>query len=237
MYNLRELFLNSKLIMKSQIVETSKNEENFYSQPYQHSQSVVSNEKSNNFLLKPKYSAKFKPEDWNPDRFDIGRPIGRGKFGHVYLAREKESKYIVALKVLNKKQLSKYGLESQIRREIEIQSHLHHENIIQLYGMFWDSKRIFLILEYAPHGELYKEMKSLPDKRFSQETASNYIRQVIKALMYLHSKHVIHRDMKPENILRSFVSVSLMKGQNQTVGLRMVSSRSHFQTQNSLRHS
>ena len=45
----------------------------------------------------------FDPREWSLDRFEIGRPLGKGKFGHVYLAREKESKFIVALKVLSKK--------------------------------------------------------------------------------------------------------------------------------------
>jgi serine/threonine protein kinase len=64
--------------------------------------------------------------------------MGRGKFGHVYLAREKKSKFIVALKVLYKKQLVKYKREHQLRREIEIQSHLRLQNIYRLFGFFWD---------------------------------------------------------------------------------------------------
>ena len=50
--------------------------------------------------------------------------MGKGKFGNVYLAREKKSKYIVALKILFKSQLQKAAVEHQLRREIEIQSHL-----------------------------------------------------------------------------------------------------------------
>lgn len=103
--------------------------------------------------------------------FDIGRPLGKGKFGNVYLAREKSSKYIVALKVLFKSQLQKYGVEHQLRREIEIQSHLRHPNILRLYGYFYDSKRVFLILEYAAKGELYKELRrdgKFPEPRASQ---------------------------------------------------------------------
>ena len=61
---------------------------------------------------------------WALDDFEIGRPLGKGKFGNVYLAREKESKFILALKVLFKSQLQKSGVEHQLRREIEIQSHL-----------------------------------------------------------------------------------------------------------------
>jgi serine/threonine protein kinase len=85
--------------------------------------------------------------------------LGRGKFGHVYLAREKETKYLVALKVLYKKQLSKSNVEYQLRREIEIQAHLKHENILKMHGFFYDEEKIYLILEYAPGGELYATLK------------------------------------------------------------------------------
>lgn len=61
---------------------------------------------------------------WTLEDFDIGRPLGKGKFGNVYLAREKQSKFILALKVLFKIQLEKAGVEHQLRREVEIQSHL-----------------------------------------------------------------------------------------------------------------
>ena len=98
-------------------------------------------------------------KEWQLSDFDIGKPLGRGKFGNVYLAREKNSKYIVALKVLFKSQLQKAGVEHQLRREIEIQSHLRHTNILRLYGYFYDSTRVYLILEFAAKGELYKELQ------------------------------------------------------------------------------
>jgi len=55
---------------------------------------------------------EFNPMNWNIDSFEIGKPIGHGKFGHVYLAREKVSKYIVALKVVYKKQLTNLNVET-----------------------------------------------------------------------------------------------------------------------------
>lgn len=61
---------------------------------------------------------------WVLTDFDIGRPLGKGKFGNVYLAREKKSKFIIAMKVLFKAQIQKADVEHQVRREIEIQTHL-----------------------------------------------------------------------------------------------------------------
>lgn len=138
------------------------------------------------------------PRAWTLDDFEIGRPLGKGQFGSVYLAREKKSKYIVGLKVLFKNQLLRHGLEHQLRREIEIQSHLRHPNILRLFGYFYDDTRIFLILEYAARGELYRQLQG---SRFDEKRSANYIASLAHALRYCHSKHVIHRDLKPENIL------------------------------------
>ncbi|BGP49936.1 spindle assembly checkpoint kinase [Rhodotorula kratochvilovae] len=132
--------------------------------------------------------------------FEIGKPLGKGKFGRVYMARTKaEPKYIVALKCLHKEEIVKNKVEKQVRREIEIQSHLAHPNILRLHGYFHDERRIFLILEFAGQGELYRKLSKVG--RFGEKRASRYIAQMADALAYLHAKHVIHRDIKPENIL------------------------------------
>lgn len=136
---------------------------------------------------------------WQLSDFEIGKPLGSGKFGSVYLAREKRTKFIVALKVLSKAQLKKHEVEHQLRREIEIQSHLRHKHILRLFGYFHDSKRVYLILEYAAQGELYRQLQK--QARFSERRAAKYIAQLASALKYCHDKHVIHRDIKPENIL------------------------------------
>lgn len=120
----------------------------------------------------------------------------------MFLAREAKSKYIVALKVLFKSQLVKNSVQHQLRREIEIQSHLQHPNILRMFGYFHDEKRIYLILEYAPQGELYNKLRK--HGRFGNELAANYIYQMIDALIFCHEKKVIHRDIKPENILLGY---------------------------------
>ncbi|CAG8470336.1 5863_t:CDS:2 [Ambispora leptoticha] len=139
------------------------------------------------------------PRMWSLDNFEIGSPLGKGKFGRVYLAREKSSGYIIALKILFKQELHAAKVEKQLRREVEIQSHLRHPNILRLFGYFYDDQRVYLILEYAAKGELYKKLKSC--KRFTEKRASRYVNQMANALVYLHKKHVIHRDIKPENLL------------------------------------
>ena len=131
---------------------------------------------SNTYKIERK---KFNPNDWSIDDFEIGKPMGRGKFGHVYLAREKRSKFIVALKVMYIKQIVNAKNELQVRREIEIHSHLRHQNICRLYGFFWDEKKIYLILEFATEGEVYNELMCSPNKRFEEGKAANYVYQTI----------------------------------------------------------
>lgn len=125
--------------------------------------------------------------------------MGKGKFGRVYLAKERSTGFVCALKVLHKAEIEQGKVEKQVRREIEIQSNLTHPNILRLYGHFHDAKRIFLILEFAAKGELYKHLRR--EQRFPEWKAAQYIAQMAAALKYLHKKHVMHRDIKPENIL------------------------------------
>jgi serine/threonine protein kinase len=76
-----------------------------------------------------------------------------------------QSKFIVALKILSKRLVVKDEATDLVRREIEIQSHLDHPNILRMYGFFHDEKNIYLILEYASGGEIYKELTSQPHGR------------------------------------------------------------------------
>ena len=137
--------------------------------------------------------------------FLIGKKLGSGQFGHVYLAKLKSTQFICAIKVINKKRLLKESLRciNQVRREIEIQSHLHHPNILSIYNFFWDKKNIYLVIEYACGGELFQILHNEENGRFSEPKAAFYIEQVCNAIEYIHKLHVIHRDIKPENILLS----------------------------------
>ncbi|KAJ1358794.1 hypothetical protein KIN20_017315 [Parelaphostrongylus tenuis] len=133
------------------------------------------------------------------DNFDIGRQLGRGAFGSVFIARSKEDKIVVALKVLFKEQIDKYNVGHQVNREIDIQYHLKHPNILQLKGYFHDQQRIYIILEFAEGGNLYERMKR--KVKLGEAEAAKYVRQLADALSYCHVRRIIHRDIKPENIL------------------------------------
>ncbi|KAB0799790.1 hypothetical protein PPYR_07670 [Photinus pyralis] len=152
-----------------------------------------------NILSHPAY--KNSSYKWSLDDFELGTRLGRGKFGRVYFAREKRSGWVVALKTLLKKEIVKGHVERQILREIEIQSNLKHPNILKLHVWFHDDHRIYLALEFAGKGEVYKQLTTIG--RFSEQRTAKYIYQVADALDYCHRKKVIHRDLKPENLLLS----------------------------------
>lgn len=144
---------------------------------------------------------KLKPgveRNWVLSDFEIGGPLGKGKFGSVYLART-ASGHIVALKILFKSKLSQAKMQHQLLREVEIHSRLRHPNILQMLGWFHDLKKVYLILEYAAGGELFKILRK--KRRFEEIEASKIIYQVSRALRCCHRNEVIHRDLKPENIL------------------------------------
>ncbi|KAL7718637.1 Aurora kinase [Entamoeba marina] len=145
---------------------------------------------------KPKrnHNVNLKLED-----FDIGKPLGQGKFGNVYLVKYKQYDYVCALKVIFKRQMHKCQMGIQLKREIEIQSHFNHPNILKLLGYFQDADRVFFVIEYCKKGELYALLQEAG--RFDEGRASRYIKSTTLALQYCHSQNCFHRDLKPENIL------------------------------------
>ncbi|XP_025907418.1 aurora kinase B-like, partial [Nothoprocta perdicaria] len=74
-----------------------------------------------------------------------------------------------------------------------------HPNVLRLYNYFHDRKRVYLILEYAPRGELYKELQKC--HHFDEQRSATVMEELADALIYCHRKKVIHRDIKPENLL------------------------------------
>ena len=138
--------------------------------------------------------------DLNIASFEIGSSLGRGKFGHVFLARHRTTNYICALKILYKAQIANSKEEMLIRRELEIHQNLAHPNILRFLSWFDDDTRVFLVLEYAPGGNLHDLLKQ-PQHRFNERYAAQYIAQTAEALHYMHNKNVMHREINPENIL------------------------------------
>lgn len=141
------------------------------------------------------------PRMWSLDDFELGPRIGAGTFGHVRIARERGSGALIALKVMKKHRISSQRIQRNVAREIEIQAHLRHPHVLRLFGFFWDTARIYMIVEHARDGDLFELLQKQPTHSFAETVASQHIAQVAGALDYCHRMHVIHRDVKPQNIL------------------------------------
>lgn len=131
------------------------------------------------------------------------KPLGQGAFGEVFKVRHKVSNKDFAIKVIKKRKIVERRMLAQLRREIRIMYSLRHPNIISLYSHFEDSDNFYLILEFAPGGQLYTRLKKF--KTMPEAVAAQYMRETCLAVQYLHSRipAIIHRDIKPENILIS----------------------------------
>nr|GEY41009.1 serine/threonine-protein kinase Aurora-3 [Tanacetum cinerariifolium] len=95
--------------------------------------------------------------------------------------------------------IEKHKLQHQLKRKMAIQTSLLHPHVVRLYGWFHDAEQIFLILEYAHGDELYGELQR--SSHFSEQKVATYIASLTHALAYCHEKNVIHRDIKPKNLL------------------------------------
>jgi hypothetical protein len=148
------------------------------------------------------FSCLLREEELQLSQFEVGRKLGRGRFGDVYMAREGRSGVVVAIKMISKKEVREAQMEGQLAQEIKIQLHANHPNILKMYGFFHDAHKIYLLLELATSGCLFKQIRH--HGHFEETLASFYFRQVASGVRYLHAQSVIHRDIKPENILNSF---------------------------------
>jgi serine/threonine protein kinase len=104
--------------------------------------------------------------------------------------------------VLFRQQLVQAGVEHQIKREVEIQSHLRDRNILKLYGYFYDTSRVYLVLEFAAKGEVYKFLQKAGT--FTEPLTAHFISSLARALDRCHRSSVIHRDVRPV-LLRVYV--------------------------------
>ena len=163
---------------------------------------ILNKVKKRLLILSPAVAAGLEREACKTDFESLeDKSIGKGGFGSVWKVRHKITKQIYAIKVINKESIEKQKMVEQTNREIEIMYKLDHPHIIKLYSHFEDDEDFCLIMQIASKGQLYSIIKRL--KRLDQRTAAQYMREVISAVKYLHTRTppIIHRDIKPENIL------------------------------------
>ncbi|KAM4545825.1 serine/threonine-protein kinase 36 isoform 2-T2 [Odontesthes bonariensis] len=123
--------------------------------------------------------------------------VGEGSFGRVYKGRKRFTGQVVALKFMPKVGRSEKELRG-LKREIEIMRDLQHPNIVQLFDSFETETEVVVVTEYA-EGQLFQILED--DGNLPESQVSEIACQLVSALYYLHSHRILHRDMKPQNIL------------------------------------
>uniref|UniRef100_A0A914EDM8 Protein kinase domain-containing protein n=1 Tax=Acrobeloides nanus TaxID=290746 RepID=A0A914EDM8_9BILA len=131
--------------------------------------------------------------------FSIVRSIGRGAFGKVCIVRHRGMKKLYALKYMAKRRLVQKTVAFNILRELELLQELSHPFIVNLWFTFQDDHYIYMVSDLLLGGDLRYHLNE--QGRFSETRTKLYICEIALAIDYLHSRRIVHRDVKPENIL------------------------------------
>ena len=132
------------------------------------------------------------------DKYILEKVLGKGKFGIVFEAVRKEDGLRVAIKVIKKSLLMTPKMYDQVETEINILTITDHSCIVKMIENFETKTDIFIVMEHIEGGDLYQQLKREP---IEETLAIKYIRQIIEGLEHLHSMNIVHRDIKPDNIL------------------------------------
>jgi len=131
-------------------------------------------------------------------KYQIQRTIGKGNFAKVKLAKHIPTGREVAIKVIDKGALTQTTL-NKVFREVKIMKSLQHPNICRLYEVIEENNKLYLIMEYASGGEVFDFL--VAHGRMKEKDARVKFRQIVSAVHYMHANHIVHRDLKAENLL------------------------------------
>ncbi|KAM4542279.1 MAP/microtubule affinity-regulating kinase 3a isoform 20-T20 [Odontesthes bonariensis] len=126
------------------------------------------------------------------------KTIGKGNFAKVKLARHIPTGREVAIKIIDKTQLNPNSLQ-KLFREVRIMKILNHPNIVKLFEVIETERTLYLVMEYASGGEVFDYL--VAHGRMKEKEARAKFRQIVSAVQYCHQKHIVHRDLKAENLL------------------------------------
>ncbi|XP_062212200.1 probable serine/threonine protein kinase IREH1 isoform X2 [Phragmites australis] len=133
------------------------------------------------------------------DDFEIIKPISRGAFGRVFLAKKRTTGDLFAIKVLRKADTIRKNAVESILAERDILITVRNPFVVRFFYSFTSRENLYLVMEYLNGGDLYSLLRNLGC--LDEDVARVYLAEVVLALEYLHSMQIVHRDLKPDNLL------------------------------------
>ncbi|XP_004269674.1 serine/threonine-protein kinase 32B [Orcinus orca] len=138
-------------------------------------------------------------EEVNFDHFQILRAIGKGSFGKVCIVQKRDTKKMYAMKYMNKQKCIERDEVRNVFRELQIMQGLEHPFLVNLWYSFQDEEDMFMVVDLLLGGDLRYHLQQ--NVHFTEGAVKLYICELALALEYLQRYHIIHRDIKPDNIL------------------------------------
>ncbi|XP_061096810.1 serine/threonine-protein kinase STK11 [Conger conger] len=136
-------------------------------------------------------------------KYLMGDLLGEGSYGKVKEMLDSETLCRRAVKILKKKKLRRIpNGEANVKKEIQLLRRLRHKNVIQLVDVLYneEKQKMYMVMEYCVCG-MQEMLDSVPEKRFPMFQAHGYFCQLLDGLEYLHSQGIVHKDIKPGNLL------------------------------------
>lgn len=133
------------------------------------------------------------------EQYEKVEKIGEGTYGVVYKARDRRSNETIALKKI-RLEAEDEGVPSTAIREIALLKEMQHGNIVRLQDVVHSEKRLYLVFEYLDL-DLKKHLDMCPHISKDRALVKSYLYQILRGIAYCHSHRVLHRDLKPQNLL------------------------------------
>lgn len=133
------------------------------------------------------------------EEFEIIKPISRGAFGRVYLARKHATGDYFAIKVMKKRDLIRKNMVESVTNERNILAMAQNPFVVRFYYSFTSKENLYIVMEYINGGDCYSLLRKFGC--LDEEVSRQYIAETVLALEYCHAQGIIHRDLKPDNLL------------------------------------
>jgi microtubule-associated serine/threonine kinase len=145
--------------------------------------------------------AEFLKQNHTPTKSDFHfmKQLSSGAYGAVYLAKHSETQEQVAIKCLKKRDMLNKNMVHQVMAERDILMFARNPFIVNLLCSFLTKESLYLVMEYAPGGDLATQIKKLGP--MPEETARRYFAEAVLAVEYIHEFGIVHRDLKPDNLV------------------------------------